>query len=527
MNRTATGVVSSLLQQLEASCATCVIHEKNESIGGVDFLNKSLEFQKKMKLAGLEQNQKVVLIGNYTIDWLACYFGLFDMGAVIVPIDIDLDPLVLEHKINQIDPHFILSTHYELILPNTINTQFIDISSKIQGYRCATSTTQESLKDISTMIYSTGSGGYVKLVMLSHESVMDVIEFYIKAVKDNDFRCVMNILPLTAIYPLAIAIATLLCGYTLILGSPNKDILGLMFRRYPVDCIPAVPLFIESIYASIINGIQKKPLLIKQLIMISVFLCGYFRKYLHINLGKLLFKSIHNQLGNSLKAILSGGTKLDKSVLIFLSNLGFSIYEGYGLTELAGIVTFRDIDYPAFGSAGKPVQHVFIKISDPNTQEILIKSKRLFSGYYKDQSATDNSFYDGWFKTGDFGQFDKKGNLTIIGRLKDIIVTSDEKKYLPSQFEEFYKSIEGIQELAICGVPTQDKSGDQIVLFIVKATSFKQELIENEINEHKKEIPKQFYIDKICFVSKIPKNKLGKVCRKPLIDGFLSGTYPP
>lgn len=520
MNKSGKAVISGLLNQYKMNYATCFIHEKDSSISGMDFWDKCLALKKKLALAGLHQNQKIVLIGNYTIDWLVCYFVLFDMGTVIIPIDIDLDSFVLQQKINQIAPHFILSVTYKFIPPDTISTQLVDFTKTIQGYRCVVPLLkQESLKDVATMIYSTGSGGHEKLVMLSQESMVDVIEFYIKAIKDNDFKCIMNILPLTAVYPLTIVIATLLSGNTLILGSPNKDILGLMFKRYPIDCIPAVPLYIESIYAGIINSIHKKKPVIKLFIRIFLSLCGCFRKYLHINLGKLFFKSIHNQVGHTLKAILSGGAKLDKSVLIFLTNIGFSIYEGYGLTELAGIVTFRDLDYSAFGSAGKPIQNVLIKISDPDTQEVLIQSKRWFRGYYNDQSATDNSFYDGWFKTGDVGQFDKKGNLTIIGRLKDIIVTSDEKKYLPSQFEAFYTSIQDIQELAICGVPTQDKSGDKVVLFLVKVPSSQEEAIEQAIKDRQKKIPKQFYVDKVCFVLNIPKNKLGKVCRKTLIEG--------
>ncbi|HAT7073216.1 TPA: AMP-binding protein [Legionella pneumophila] len=459
---------------------------------------------------------RVVLIGEYHCNWLIAFFTLAQINAVIIPLDKELPPSEMKKKIEFIEPQFILSLSHHLPYLEDFVEQDRGLSIGIIYINQKNKPLQQD--ETLVMIFSSGTGGKEKLIKLSAFTVCEVVNLYIREM--NRYQCfnVLNVLPLTAIYPLSIVIATLLNGGHVILSNPKSNLVKLM-QDENVECLPGVPMLLDKIYTNIQNNLKKQKHF-KRIVFKSIYSILYLlRQRWNINFGRYFFGSIHNAFNPKLKIILSGGANFDRNKLNFLDTLGFHILEGYGLTELGGIVSIRRNNPEEFGSVGKVIEDIEIKI-DESSQEILIKSPRLFSGYYKDEFATKEAMHEDWFRSGDIGYFDQHGYLHIVGRLKEVIIKADETKLLPEKLEEYYKTVVQTDDFAIAGVPLSNHSGDKVVIFIANADVNQRQEILSKIQQASDSSHTQFKIDQCLFVQELPRNKLGKICRQKLIKEY-------
>jgi long-chain acyl-CoA synthetase len=172
------------------------------------------------------------------------------------------------------------------------------------------------------------------------------------------------------------------------------------------------------------------------------------RRRFDLNIGRIVFASVHKSfLG--IKFFASGGAQLAPQVMSDLEALGFTVLEGYGLTETAPVITFNPPGKRKPGSAGKPLPDVEIKILDDG--EILAKGPMVMKGYYKNEEATREVIKDGWLATGDLGSIDEDGYLFITGRKKEVIVLSSGKNIYPEDVERAYSAISLIKEICVAG----------------------------------------------------------------------------
>lgn len=189
---------------------------------------------------------------------------------------------------------------------------------------------------------------------------------------------------------------------------------------------------------------------------------GTLRDTLGVNIGKRLFGKVHESFGGELRIAISAGSRFDEDVAIDFHRLGFTILQGYGLTETSGAATATYVDDNRIGSVGKPMFNAKIKIAEPDKDgvgEVLIKGEMVFSGYYKNPDATKDAFTeDGWFRSGDLGRIDKNGHLFIVGRAKDVIVLPSGKNVHPEDLEVHYLKAPEVEELAIIGVADESES---------------------------------------------------------------------
>ncbi|MCP4149702.1 MAG: long-chain fatty acid--CoA ligase, partial [bacterium] len=166
----------------------------------------------------------------------------------------------------------------------------------------------------------------------------------------------------------------------------------------------------------------------------------------------MLFSKIHKVFGGKVRCIVSGAAPLDPEIYTFYDNIGFTVIEGYGLTETYAAIAVNSFTDRKPGSVGLPEYDQDIKINLPNEQgegEICYGGKRIMKGYFRDQQGTDKVIRDGWFHTGDLGRFDEDGHLFISGRIKDIIVLPSGKKVMPERVEKEYAGIKGVLEIAV------------------------------------------------------------------------------
>ena len=191
---------------------------------------------------------------------------------------------------------------------------------------------------------------------------------------------------------------------------------------------------------------------------------------LGVDAGKLVFAPLHEALGGSLKTVISGGAALPKETQQLFAGLGLHLTEGYGLTEASPVLTVSDPSPRSRpGQVGKPVPGVEIKIDAPDESgvgEVLAKGPNVMAGY-TDDVATKAVFTDeGWLRTGDLGKLDKSGRLSIVGRIKDVIVTSTGENIYPDDVERALGEVPGVAELAIAGVDAP-KGGERVACLAV------------------------------------------------------------
>ncbi len=185
---------------------------------------------------------------------------------------------------------------------------------------------------------------------------------------------------------------------------------------------------------------------------------AWIRDNTPFNLGPIVFFPIHQGMGGKMRYLISGGSALSEKVQKDLHGLGFTVLEGYGLTEsLAGADrrAARETNYFS-GSVGKPLPGVEVKIDNPDENgvgEVLARGQNVMLGYYNNEEATEAVLQDRWLRTGDLGRIDEDGNLFIVGRSKDVIIDSNGKNIYPDEIEDLYGKSGFIKELSVVGLP--------------------------------------------------------------------------
>ena len=175
------------------------------------------------------------------------------------------------------------------------------------------------------------------------------------------------------------------------------------------------------------------------------------------SLGKALFFPVHRKLGGRLRLLISGGSALPPETMKTFHGLGFNLYEGYGMTESAPVLTVtRPGDKVIPGSVGRPLPGIDVKIHAPDARgigEVIAKGPNVMAGYFENAAATSDTLIEGWLHTGDLGKFDADGNLYIVGRKKEMILGPSGENVYPDELEELYRGSEFIKEVSIVGLP--------------------------------------------------------------------------
>ncbi len=175
------------------------------------------------------------------------------------------------------------------------------------------------------------------------------------------------------------------------------------------------------------------------------------------NIGRQIFSRVHQELGGSVRFFVSGGSALGAELYQDYRALGLTIYEGYGLTETAPVLTVNPLYQSRPTSCGKPLPGVELRLYHTDNEgvgEIIVQSPGLMNGYYNNAEATDRVMVDGWFHTGDLGWVDADGYLYITGRKKDVIVTGAGKNVYPMDLEAIYRALPSVREICVVGIPS-------------------------------------------------------------------------
>jgi long-chain acyl-CoA synthetase len=395
----------------------------------------------------IEKDDKVAIFSENRPQWIYSFFAVWKKGGVNVPIDFMSNEEELFYILEDCKPKVIFTSKNNKEKVENVKRK-LDYSlkvfvyeelniNKVQGIQ----EVKRDLEDTAVILYTSGTTGKPKGVMLSYKNLLSNIKAVEKVNIASEKDSTIAILPFHHSYPLVVSMIIPLNIQATIIFLDKltvEDILEKL-QKYRVSILIAVPRVYSLFHRRIFQEINKNPVA-KNL----------FKVIKHINfqpLGKLLFKKVHNVFGGNIKYLVSGGSKLDLEVAKDLWALGFKVVEGYGLTETSPIVSFNPPDKIKLGSVGKPIEGVEVKISE---DEILVKGDNVFKGYYNKPLETQSSFKDGYFMTGDLGYIDEEGYLYITGRKKEIIVLPNGKNINPEEIEnQILKISEIVKEVAI------------------------------------------------------------------------------
>jgi long-chain acyl-CoA synthetase len=352
-----------------------------------------------------------------------------------------------------------------------------------------------SRKDISCIIYTSGTQGNPKGVMLSHGGILNNCEGSSKLLREiiTTKPKFLTWLPLSHSYEHTVQFVQIAVGARIFYAESIDKLVKNMNDCNP-DIMTAVPRFYQNLYQKITSTFKKatgvKKFLINSTLQIGRknFLkenLSNYEKFINLVCDKLVRKKIKSQFGGNLKAFISGGGALDYNVGVFLNSIGLPTLQGYGLTETSPVVSCNPINDIRIDTVGPPFEGNDVKIADDG--EILVKGENVMLGYWNNTLETNNVIKNGWLHTGDIGILED-GFLKITDRKKDILITPGGDNISPVKIESELTKIEFIEQALVYG-----DNKPFLVALIVINNNFKNidnKIIEAEIEKINKQLSK-------------------------------------
>lgn len=453
--------------------------------------------------SGVQPKDKVAILSNTRAEWSICDYAIMGIGAITIPIYHSITVDDLEYIINNSEAKVLFIENKSLlktwmtIASKCPQVQKVVCFDAIQsddenvlawdsflnnGQHLLESEPQKftescnavKLDDTATILYTSGTTGLPKGVVLLHSCIMSEVGEAFPLLGATPADITLSFLPYAHVLGRIEHWGHMLIGYTMAYAESIEKLRTNILEIRPTFMI-SVPRIFEKIYNAIWTQAETQPTKLKLFrwaLAVGLKVSDYKTKretpplplmasYLVAN--KLVLSKIKEALGGRLRFAISGGAPLSSEIAHFFHAADVLVLEGYGLTETtAAVCVNTTFDYQ-FGTVGKPIGDVKVKIAEDG--EILLKSAKIMKAYYKDPEATQNTIKDGWFHTGDIGELTSSGNLRITDRKKDLIKTAGGKYVAPQRLESLLKLhpfvanvlIHGDQKKYIVALITLDK----------------------------------------------------------------------
>ncbi len=315
--------------------------------------------------------------------------------------------------------------------------------------------------DLASIIFTTGTAVDPKGAMHTHRNFLSNLFGVSRSLPLTDEDRFLSVLPLYHALEFTCGfLAPLYRGCTITYARSLKPKVLIETMR---ETGTTVMLGVPTLYALLRDDIERRVLgasrspLRNNLMETGKRLARSWERRFDRSIGRQVFVRVHQALGGRLRFLVSGGSALGDELYETYRAMGIQIYEGYGLTETAPVLTVNPLYQSRRGSCGKPVPGVELRLFHTDKDgvgEIIVRSPSLMKGYWQNQKATERVVIDGWFHTGDLGWVDADGYLYITGRIKDVIVTGAGKNVYPMDLEAIYRAIPEIEDIVVVGVPS-------------------------------------------------------------------------
>lgn len=431
---------------------------------------------------GINIGDRISIISNNRPEWIITNMGLMEAGAINVPIYPTISENDLVYILNDVEVKYVFVSNKELFdKVNSIKSQVPSILQifsfdKIDGVNYWTEIIElgnkfhnneklEKIKDsisasdVATILYTSGTTGNPKGVMLSHNNLISNAIANQDAANFNPEWKALSFLPLNHVFERMLTILYLYKGVSIYYAESMEKIADNIKELQP-QCFATVPRLLEKVYDKIVaKGHDQKG--IKKLMFFWALNLGlryelngangwWYEFQLKIA-NKLVFVKWREALGGNIKGIVSGGAALQPRLARVFSAAQIPVLEGYGLTETSPVIAVNNFrpNSICFGTVGPIIEGVQVKFAPDG--EILVKGPNVMKGYYKREKETNEAIVDGWFHTGDIGELVDNRFLKITDRKKEIFKTSGGKFIAPQLIENKLKESPFIEQVIVLG----------------------------------------------------------------------------
>lgn len=425
------------------------------------------------------RGKRIAIISPNRYEWCVSYLAVTTSDIVVVPLDKSLPnneikDLIIRSKVDGVifDSKY-AEVFHKLQEDNTNNLKYYICMDQVDGFDSYNTLIEKGAslikegasdyfditidnKKMSIMLFTSGTTSMSKAVALSQSNICEDIYALSQMTDIRKEDVFLSFLPLhhtfestcTFLYGSYSGITIAFCDG---LKYVQKNL-----AEFNVTGFVCVPLMLEIMYKKIRKGIEEKGK--AKMVKLASKLCNFFLK-IKIDIRRLVFKEILNNLGGKLRILIAGGASMSKEAIQGFLDLGINLLQGYGLTETSPVLAGENDKYKRAGSVGFPLPGLEVKIDNPGKDgigEIIAKGPTVMIGYVDNPEATNEALKDGWFYTGDLGYIDKDGFLFITGRKKDVIVLKNGKNIFPEELEILINQLPYVSESMVFGRPCDD-----------------------------------------------------------------------
>lgn len=441
---------------------------------------------------GFKREDKIAIIAENRPEWIYSDMGIICVGGIDIPIYPSLTADSIEFILNNSEAKgVVVSNKFQLnkilkVRNNSRHLKFIvvmnekDVAKEHPGvysfaevqemgksYReqhpdfFRSEIRKANENQVCTIIYTSGTTGEPKGVMLSHKNIMYNVKTALEIFPIMADDIFLSFLPLCHIFErMAGYYAGFAAGSSLYFADSIDTVAQNLIEAKPT-ILTTVPRLFEKMYTKIIKNVDSQPASKRKIFYWGVETAKeymYAKRDGRVSIAlkakykladKLVLNTIREKTGGKLRFFVSGGAPLSVELAEFFESIGLHIREGYGLTETSPVISINKVDDFKFGTVGKPMPGVEVKIAPDG--EILCRSVSVMVGYYKNPKETNEVIKDGWFHTGDIGHFDSEGFLVITDRKKHLFKTTAGKYIAPAHIENLFLASKYIDQFVLIG----------------------------------------------------------------------------
>ena len=408
---------------------------------------------------GVRSGERVVLMAPNSLDWAIMDFAILSIGAITVPLYPTFSPREIHYVLGDSGAGLILLEsarewrHIQswgvpsdrILLRDANAAQEVGLrhwgalkgeDASLRDVELEERLTALQRQQTATIVYTSGTTGWPKGVMLSHGNILSNIEGFVPLVPLHAGQRLLSILPLSHIFERGTGhFGAYLLGLEVAYAERPDTVLRDMETAHP-DIVVAVPRVFQLLYSRVRRNIEDRPGLLGRFLRRGAGLDPQGRpaaRWQRSLTRRLLIRNLRKKLGGRLRFFVSGGAPLDAEIARFFIELGLPVIEGYGMTEASPVIAANPLEAIRPGTVGQFLPNLEGRIAADG--EILVRGPSVMLGYWNNESATRETLVDGWLHTGDVGSLDPDGYLHISDRKKDLIVNSAGENIPPQKIE--------------------------------------------------------------------------------------------
>ncbi len=488
-----------LLRAVQARCADKVaLEDLNPTplsrVTHAELLDRVGRFGRALRRLGLGERDHVAIIAENRVQWGIAYLGAVTANLVVVPIDKSLQENEIVTILHASDAKAVVFSeatrdtvlalaHAARDVRYLVDMDLAEREGKVQSMTALIDAEPATGNDafpatdpdaLAVIVFTSGSMGRAKGVMLSQRNLTANLQGMLAMVELYPSDRFLSVLPMHHTYECTCGfLCPLLAGASVHYARSLKTVVEDL-QRVKATILLAVPLLYEKMYRRVTAALADH----KLGAVLAPSLRAAARVGEMIGLAeprRRVFARVHEKFGGAIRIFIVGGAAPDPEVARGLRSLGFTILQGYGLTETSPILALNRLRKFRDEAAGLPLPTVEVQIVEPDAAgrgEIVARGATVMLGYYKDEAATRAVIRDGWFHTGDLGYFDADGFLHISGRKKNLIVARNGKNVAPEELEEHVNRIPFVLESAVYGARAADGDEEICVAVVPNAEEF-------------------------------------------------------